>query len=65
MSDSLASLRDQIDAIDRQLLELLNERAKVAEAVGAVKRQEGSPFSGLIGWRKFWRRFLRPTRGRC
>ena len=44
MSDSLASLRDQIDAIDRQLLELLNERAKVAEAVGAVKRQEGSPF---------------------
>jgi chorismate mutase / prephenate dehydratase len=44
MSDSLASLRDKIDALDRQLLTLLNERARVAEAVGEIKRQEGSPF---------------------
>ena len=40
----LGSLRDQIDAIDQQLLSLLNRRAQVAEQVGAVKRAEGTPF---------------------
>jgi chorismate mutase/prephenate dehydratase len=40
----LGSLRDQIDAIDQQLLRLLNQRAQVAEQVGAVKRAEGTPF---------------------
>lgn len=43
-SEGLAALRSQIDALDRQILALLNDRAKVAEKVGAVKRQEGSPF---------------------
>jgi chorismate mutase / prephenate dehydratase len=41
---SLASLRQQIDAIDQQLLSLLNERARVAEHVGDIKRREGTPF---------------------
>jgi chorismate mutase/prephenate dehydratase len=41
---TLAELRVQIDSIDRQLLTLLNQRAKVAEQVGEVKRREGSPF---------------------
>ena len=43
-SEALGALRVQIDALDRQLLELLNERARVAERVGELKRQEGSPF---------------------
>jgi chorismate mutase/prephenate dehydratase len=43
-SDGLASLRVQIDAIDHQLLTLLNDRAKVAEKVGELKKREGSPF---------------------
>lgn len=43
-SPRLFALRQQIDAIDRQLLALLNERARLAEAVGEVKRAEGSPF---------------------
>lgn len=43
-SPKLAELRVQIDAIDRELLALLNQRAKVAEKVGEVKRLEGSPF---------------------
>ncbi|MEY2771324.1 MAG: P-protein [Pseudomonadota bacterium] len=43
-SDALGALRVKIDAIDTQLLHLLNERAKVAEAVGEIKRAEGSPF---------------------
>jgi chorismate mutase/prephenate dehydratase len=40
----LSSLRQQIDTIDQQLLSLLNQRALVAEQVGAVKRSEGTPF---------------------
>jgi len=43
-SDALAELRVQIDSLDAQLLALLNQRAKVAEAVGDLKRSEGTPF---------------------
>lgn len=43
-SDALAGLRVQIDSLDRQLLSLLNQRARVAEQVGEVKRAEGTPF---------------------
>ncbi len=44
MSLDLADLRGQIDAIDQQLLALLNSRAQVAEKVGEVKKREGTPF---------------------
>ena len=43
-SQALLALRDQIDGLDRQLLELLNQRAHVAEQVGEIKRAEGTPF---------------------
>ena len=43
-SDALARLRVQIDSLDAQLLALLNQRARVAEEVGALKRHEGTPF---------------------
>lgn len=43
-SEALGELRVQIDAIDQQLLTLLNQRALVAEQVGELKRQEGTPF---------------------
>ncbi|WHZ12272.1 MAG: Chorismate mutase I / Prephenate dehydratase [Burkholderiaceae bacterium] len=43
MVKTLAQLRSEIDAIDRQLLARLNERAALAHEVGAVKRTEGSP----------------------
>lgn len=36
--DALATLRDEIDAIDSELLMLLNRRAAVAQRVGDVKR---------------------------
>jgi chorismate mutase / prephenate dehydratase len=38
----LKTLRDRIDAIDRQLLAALNERAAVAKQVGELKKREGS-----------------------
>ena len=40
----LLALRDQIDALDSQLLTLLNQRAHVAEQVGEIKRRDGTPF---------------------
>src|SRR5688500_4952382 len=39
----LASQRVRIDAIDRELLSLLNSRARIALAIGELKRAEGSP----------------------
>lgn len=44
VSPELAPLRAQIDAIDQELLSLLNRRALVAEQVGEVKKREGTPF---------------------
>ena len=44
MSKTLPELRVEIDALDEQLLALLNQRARVAEQVGEVKRREGTPF---------------------
>jgi len=38
----LAALRERIDAIDRELLALLNRRAQVALEVGQLKKLEGS-----------------------
>lgn len=43
-SPDLADLRQQIDSIDQQLLSLVNQRARVAEQVGEVKKREGTPF---------------------
>ena len=41
-SEALQGLRLQIDAVDRELLALLNRRAGYANEVGEVKRVEGS-----------------------
>ena len=43
MAKTLPELRIQIDAVDRELLELLNRRAALANEVGDIKRVEGSP----------------------
>jgi chorismate mutase / prephenate dehydratase len=43
MKKGLAQLRTDIDAVDRELLALLNKRAKFANEVGQLKRVEGSP----------------------
>jgi chorismate mutase/prephenate dehydratase len=41
--NDLASLRDKIDAIDTELVRLLNERADVAKEIGTIKNREGLP----------------------
>jgi chorismate mutase/prephenate dehydratase len=43
MPRDLAQLRTEIDAVDRELLALLNRRAGLANEVGELKRAEGSP----------------------
>ncbi len=42
-ADELTRLRQAIDGLDEQLLALLNQRARLALEVGAIKAQEGSP----------------------
>lgn len=41
--DKLKPLRERIDAIDRQLLDLLNQRAQIAQKVGHVKAETNAP----------------------
>jgi chorismate mutase/prephenate dehydratase len=43
MTDKLQPLRQQIDAIDAQILDLLSRRAKVAQEVGHVKAETKAP----------------------
>jgi chorismate mutase len=40
---ALAVLREQVDAIDRQLIELLNKRTSVVEQIGRIKHDAGLP----------------------
>jgi chorismate mutase / prephenate dehydratase len=41
--DKLKPLREQIDAIDAQILELLNRRARLAQEVGHIKAETNAP----------------------
>jgi chorismate mutase len=41
--ESIEDLRDRIDAIDRQLVALLGERASCALAIGRIKELKGLP----------------------
>jgi chorismate mutase/prephenate dehydratase len=43
MDSKLKPLREQIDAIDAQILDLLNRRARVAQEVGHVKAESNAP----------------------
>ncbi|HXD39488.1 MAG TPA: prephenate dehydratase [Ramlibacter sp.] len=42
MARELSTLRAEIDSVDRELLQLLNRRAALANEVGEIKRAEGS-----------------------
>ena len=41
---NLSQLREEIDRIDKELLNLLNRRAKLAQEVGEIKKKKGLPF---------------------
>jgi len=40
-AEALAPLRDRIDAIDHEIVALLNERAQIALEIGRVKQETG------------------------
>ena len=42
MTDSIGDLRGRIDALDAQLLALINERAGLAQQIGKQKAAKGS-----------------------
>ncbi|MBN8707447.1 MAG: chorismate mutase [Bacteroidetes bacterium] len=41
--DEMDKLRQQIDALDRQLVDMLNDRAKLANKIGEVKKTLALP----------------------
>jgi len=43
MINELSSLRQKIDALDTELLRLLNERAEYAKEIGAIKNRQSLP----------------------
>ncbi|RJG23895.1 prephenate dehydratase [Massilia cavernae] len=43
MTDKLKPLREQIDAVDAQILDLLSRRARLAQEVGHVKAETNAP----------------------
>jgi len=43
MTDELDVLRSQIDELDRRIVKLLNERARLGMAAGAAKTRNGQP----------------------
>lgn len=45
MDDELARLRQRIDAIDDRILELVSERARLAQEIGHLKNAGSSTFS--------------------
>ncbi len=65
---TLEELRNQIDALDRQLVELLSERARAAQKIGHLK-VEDEPATVWQSWRAKGRSSLvvrgqqRPTAG--
>ena len=51
MSEQLKQLRDQIDAIDDQLLQLVSKRAGLAQQIGDIKKKENEANVGVIVYR--------------
>jgi chorismate mutase-like protein len=45
LTEALQSSRQRIDSIDGQIVKLLNERARVVQEVGTIKRQYHAPAS--------------------
>ncbi len=39
----IAALREEIDSLDGQILELIKRRTEVSRRIGAIRRAEGGP----------------------
>ena len=47
MTDDLDALRSEIDALDRQIVSLLNRRAQLGLAAGKAKVKSGRPITDM------------------
>lgn len=43
MDGEMGRLRGEIDRVDTELVRLLNERLRLVDAIGAIKRERGLP----------------------
>lgn len=59
----LRRLRRQIDRLDRELLDLLNERAELAVSVGRIKRRLRQPIFDPAREQGVLRQMVRASRG--
>ncbi len=60
----LPGLRSQIDAIDSQLIELLNKRADLVHEIGVIKRKDNSPIYVPEREEQLLRSLIRRSTGR-
>lgn len=63
MKRNIQSYRNQIDALDRRLVRLLNDRAQLSLAIGRLKRQAGLPLFIHAREREIARNVRRANRG--
>ena len=59
----LDSLRKKIDTLDREILERLNERARVAQAIGKIKEKKKSPIYVPAREEEVFNKILRQSTG--
>ena len=56
MTDEIAQLRRQVDAVDDQILRALCERAKICTVIGQVKKKKGVPIKDVPRETELFRR---------
>lgn len=61
--DQLGQLRKAIDGIDAQLIDLLNERARLAQEIGRIKERSGRPVYVAGRAEQLMRRLISQSKG--
>jgi len=59
----IAEWRQAVDILDRQVVDLINQRASVAHEIGRLKREAGLPIYEPGREKAVWRTCRRRTRG--
>jgi chorismate mutase len=62
--DKLEEFRVLVDDVDRRIVALLNERTRVVENIGRVKRRRNCPFMSPNAKTRYSRMSAQPTAGR-
>lgn len=57
----ISPYRDRIDAIDKQIFDLLSERMDISESIGRIKVTNNIPIIQLDRWKSLCERILHTT----